>query len=49
MEKHICVICEYVYDPELGDPTQNIPAGTKFEDTRRWVCPDCEAGKKNLN
>lgn len=24
MEKYICTICEYVYDPELGDPENGI-------------------------
>ena len=23
--------CRYVYDPEVGDPKQGIPPGTKFE------------------
>ena len=46
MEKYQCR-CQYVYDPELGDPTQEIPPGTPFEklpDT--WVCPLCGLGKK---
>ena len=24
MEKYICTICEYVYDPEQGDPENGI-------------------------
>ena len=46
MERWICTICQYVYDPALGDPDNGIPAGTAFEalpDT--WVCPLCGAGK----
>ena len=31
MEKYICTICEYVYDPELGDPENGIEPGTSFE------------------
>ncbi len=27
MEKYICTVCDYVYDPELGDPENGIPAG----------------------
>jgi rubredoxin len=23
--------CKYTYDPEVGDPKNGIPAGTKFE------------------
>ena len=46
MEKYICVICEYVYDPEVGDPTQGIEPGTSFEDLPDdWICPDCGLGK----
>lgn len=46
MERWICTICQYVYDPAAGDPDNGIPAGTPFEslpDT--WVCPLCGAGK----
>lgn len=46
MEKYQCR-CQYVYDPEIGDPTQAIPPGTPFEklpDT--WVCPLCGLEKK---
>ncbi len=24
--------CRYIYAPEVGDPKQEIPPGTKFED-----------------
>jgi len=49
MEKYICVICEYVYDPEVGDPTQGIEPGTSFEDLPDdWICPDCGAGKEEF-
>ena len=46
MEKYVCNVCGYVYDPEKGDPTQGIPPGTKFEDLpSNWGCPDCGVGK----
>ena len=46
MQKWVCLICDYVYDPELGDDTQDIPPGTSFEDLPEdWVCPDCGASK----
>lgn len=49
MEKFICVICEYVYDPAVGDPTQGIEPGTSFEDLPDdWICPDCGAGKEEF-
>ncbi len=46
MKKYQCAICGYVYDPAKGDPSQNIPAGTAFEDLPdSWTCPDCGAEK----
>ena len=46
MEKWICTICGYVYDPAVGDPTSGIDPGTAFEDLPdTWVCPECGVGK----
>lgn len=46
MDKYECP-CGYVYDPEEGDPGNNIPAGTAFKDLPDdWVCPKCGAEKE---
>ena len=46
MEKYLCVICDYVYDPEKGDPDNGVAPGTAFEDiSDDWVCPICGADK----
>jgi len=46
MAKWECLVCGYVYDPELGDPDSGVEAGTAFEDLPDdWVCPECGAGK----
>jgi len=46
MEKYVCSICGYVYDPEVGDPDNGVAAGTAFADVSEdWVCPLCGAGK----
>ncbi|MGI5876537.1 MAG: rubredoxin [Dethiobacteria bacterium] len=46
MFKYICEICDYIYDPFLGEPRRNIPPGTSFEKLpRSWRCPICEAEK----
>lgn len=46
LDKWECQACGYVYDPETGDPTQNIKPGTPFEDLpESWVCPVCGAPK----
>ncbi len=46
MDKYVCTVCGYVYDPEKGDPTQSIAPGTAFENLPEdWVCPECGVGK----
>ena len=46
MEKYVCDLCGYVYDPEVGDEENGIPAGTPFENLPdNWVCPLCGAEK----
>ena len=47
MNKYICCVCDYVYDPEVGDPEHDIPPGTRFEDLPDdWECPDCGMSKR---
>lgn len=47
MRKFRCTICDYVYDPALGDPSADISPGTSFDDLPDdWVCPDCGLGKE---
>ena len=49
MDKYVCKVCGYVYDPEKGDPDNGVPPGTKFEDVPDdWVCPVCGAGKEDF-
>jgi len=46
MDKWKCTLCDYVYDPMVGDEDGGIAAGTAFEDLPDdWVCPVCGAGK----
>lgn len=46
MERWICTICQYVYDPAQGDPDRGIAPGTPFESLPDdWSCPLCGAGK----
>lgn len=32
MEKYVCALCGYVYDPALGDLDEGIELGTSFKD-----------------
>jgi rubredoxin len=46
MEKYICTVCGYVYDPTEGDPDNDVEAGTSFAKVpEEWVCPLCGVGK----
>lgn len=46
MDKYICQICGYVYDPAQGDPDNGVAPGTSFQDLPdSWVCPVCGATK----
>ena len=47
MDKYVCKVCKYVYDPEKGDPDSGVAPGTDFEDLPdNWVCPKCHISKK---
>ena len=49
MKKYVCVVCDYVYDPEQGDPDSGIMPGTSFEDIPEdWLCPVCGVGKEDF-
>ena len=45
-KKFKCILCGYVYDPDVGDTDGGIKAGTPFEELPDdWVCPLCGAPK----
>jgi len=49
MEKYVCTICGYVYDPEQGDPDNDVDPGTAFENLPDdWECPVCGASKDDF-
>jgi len=49
MDRYVCKVCGYIYDPGKGDPDNGIEPGTKFEDLPDdWVCPLCGAGKEDF-
>jgi len=46
MDKYVCTICGYVYDPAVGDVDNDVVAGTAFAAiSDEWVCPLCGADK----
>ena len=49
MKKYRCTVCDWVYEPELGDPDAGIAPGTAFEDLPDdFVCPLCGVGKEDF-
>ena len=47
MQKWICTICQYIYDPAEGDPGNGVDPGTPFEALPDdWICPLCGATKE---
>ncbi len=47
--KYRCMTCDYIYDPQVGDPDADIDPGTVFEDLPDdWECPVCGVGKDDF-
>ena len=46
MQRYVCQVCGYVYDPAVGDPDNGVAPGTAFADVPDdWICPVCSASK----
>ncbi|MDR1134296.1 MAG: rubredoxin [Synergistaceae bacterium] len=46
MQKFVCTVCGYNYDPAAGDPDSGVDANTPFENLPDdWVCPICGVSK----
>ena len=49
MDRWVCIVCGYVYDPDTGDPDNGVPPGTAWEDVPDdWLCPICGASKEDF-
>jgi rubredoxin len=49
MDKYVCKVCGYVYDPAVGDEDNGVAPGTKFQDIPdQWVCPLCGVPKSEF-
>ena len=50
MDKYVCDLCGYIYDPAEGDPDNGVAPGTPWEQVPAdWVCPLCGAGKDQFS
>lgn len=49
MASYRCLVCGWVYNPDIGDPDSGIAPGTPFEKIPDdWKCPVCGAAKTNF-
>ncbi len=49
MKKYRCEVCDWIYDPAVGDPDGGIAPGTPFEELPDdWKCPVCGVGKEDF-
>lgn len=50
MQKYVCEVCGYIYDPAEGDPDSGIEPGTPFDQIPDdWSCPKCGAAKAQFS
>jgi rubredoxin len=50
MDKYVCSVCGFTYDPEKGLPELGIEPGTAFEDLPEdFACPVCGMSKEAFN
>ena len=50
MEKYVCDVCGYIYDPSEGDLDNGIATGTSFDNIPEdWLCPICLVGKDQFS
>lgn len=50
MDKYVCDMCGYIYDPAEGDPDNGVAPGTPWEKVPEdWVCPLCGVGKDQFS
>ena len=49
MKKYVCTVCNWIYDPAVGDPDSGIAPGTPFEAIPAdWSCPLCGVTKEDF-
>jgi rubredoxin len=47
--RYQCTSCGHVYDEALGEPSEGLPPGTRWDDVPdTWTCPECGASKADF-
>lgn len=42
----LCTVCNWVYNPEIGEPNQGVEPNTAWADVPDYfLCPECNLGK----
>ena len=50
MDKYVCTVCGYTYDPAVGDPDNGVAPGTPFDKLPDdWACPVCGVPASDFN
>lgn len=50
MQKFMCEVCGWIYDPSIGYPEGGISPNTPFEDLPEdFLCPECGVGKSSFS
>jgi rubredoxin len=50
MQKYVCDICNWEYDPAKGDEDNGVAPGTPLADIPEgWLCPVCGAEKEQFS
>ncbi|WP_415229905.1 anaerobic nitric oxide reductase flavorubredoxin [Psychromonas sp.] len=45
-QKMLCTVCNWVYDPAIGEPNQGVEPNTAWADVPEYfLCPECAMGK----
>lgn len=43
----LCTVCQWVYEPKLGEPNQGVEPGTAWGQVPEdFLCPECGIGKE---
>lgn len=50
MQKYVCNVCDYEYNPAAGDPDSGIAPSTAFGDLPEdWICPVYGASRSDFS
>lgn len=49
MDRYVCLMCGFIYDPKKGDLAGGLAPGTDFSQAGAdWRCPRCGAPERNF-